>query len=225
MILISPKLGDIGASMKAGIETTATLSSTFKSNGSVSSTFFCSDTSGSSIHTCGTCVEGKINFVISAGVNIKLLSTIKISETIASLNINLGKWYFSDEVGFGFGTCPNLAYKTTFVFTDLYQNENGISISPKLIVDDVELGKNKTFYCHNGRHKFTVVSGDITSSGYFDIYEESKEITYSVVGKSIQKENVTSLLREIVEEIKPEDGFDSDIVKFDETEPNLFACG
>ena len=58
-------------------------------------------------HECSLCAKIAVDFVASSIVNIKFFDWIERTTILGKLNIDIGKFYWSYEMGFGSGKCPN----------------------------------------------------------------------------------------------------------------------
>ena len=72
-------------------------------------------------HACEKCIQLSLSFKISLNGELKILNQdwLSVPVTFASITLPVCDGYYSHELGrFGFGTCPNLAYRVTVDLTD-----------------------------------------------------------------------------------------------------------
>ena len=120
--------------------------------------------------------------------------------TLASLSVKITDWYLSIDnkasgislingmlpatwlytaknTKFGFGTCPNLAYKTTFNISHKIDEDQSVDLSKEYILIDGQVkvpmtsNGNVSVYCKNGSHKYQIFLNDEKEikSGIFNI--------------------------------------------------------
>lgn len=183
LVILHEKLASLSASAKAGIEMTGKLETKMTGDGELTSNvFIATDTSNNTTHACGTCVDGDINFVIEGSLKLKVLLIGELRATLVKVTIPLGDWYFSSDLGFGWGSCPNIAYKLAFNVTD----SSGNSISgAKIQVDSVELttgsGGGAYCYCKEGTYGYQVSYGSYDSCyGDATIYNKAKTVNLQI---------------------------------------------
>lgn len=169
LIVFHEKLAFLSISAKAGVVANGKLETEITGNGEYSSNAFIStDTSGGTSHACGTCVDGDINFVIEGNLKLKVLLIGELKASLAKITIPLGDWYYSSDIGFGWGSCPNIAYKVTFNLTDSAGN---IISKAKINLDILELktgsSGSASCYCKEGTYGYQV-----SYSNYEDYYDE-----------------------------------------------------
>lgn len=177
--LISKHICSVKFKVSVGFEITGKTSLTFNGDNSLESNLFVSaDTSGDSIHPCGTCIEGEINFVTEVSGNFTFLNFMEFKITLAKITKKISDWYFSTTKGFGAGTCPNIAYKLTVnvVTDDKEVLKNGI-----ITIDDQEIALNGndsvSIYCKNGQYSLSLMNKDMsTYSQYVTIHDGKKTI-------------------------------------------------
>ena len=215
-------IADCGLSIKAGLEVTGELSATKKLYGGVisssGSVLCCTDTSNNTEHACDTCLTGAISFVASASVDLEILF-FKTEVTIIELRRKLSNWYLSinnpalldvivggqlpadwlstsSRMKFGLGTCPNIAYKTTFEVSATNASGQSMSLpSARIEVDGVsrDLSGNKAvFHCTNGSHGYRLyVNNKSVKSDSFTTYNAVKTIDVPVIGSTDSNGNTS----------------------------------
>ena len=106
------------------------------------------------IHDCSGCLDIKVDFVASVSMKIKILEIINKSTTFASFKANILTAYYSNDIGFGEGKCPNLSYAVNIYVTD----ENDLPLKGVVVNDEYETDVNgkKTLYLRNGKHVITI---------------------------------------------------------------------
>ena len=202
-VLIDEKIASFGIEAKIGIEITGELANTVEVSGEAISSsgtvLCCYDTSKDTQHACDTCLKGEINFVASGGIKLSVL-THDFELTLASLSVKITDWYLSIDnkasgislingmlpatwlytaknTKFGFGTCPNLAYKTTFNISHKIDEDQSVDLSKEYILIDGQVkvpmtsNGNVYVYCKNGSHKYQIFLNDEKEikSGIFNI--------------------------------------------------------
>lgn len=71
-----------------------------------------------SIHECTACIDGELSFNVEISFELSVVKKWKWSADAFKASWKLGYFYYNDELGFGFGKCPNLAYKQTITVLD-----------------------------------------------------------------------------------------------------------
>lgn len=181
---------NVSASAKAGIELSGKIPTT----------------SSDEHHPCTLCIDGKASFKLSVGANIKFFNWIDKSITFLDLGITLGKFYFSLDNGFGFGTCPNRAYVVTVVVYDNSTLEplTDVTIDSKYTPDAD--GRTKV-YLKNGTHTLEIaLSTGKVYSKIVTIKDGGKNITLYVSTSSPGTDDMES-----EEEDIPSGGSGSDV--------------
>ena len=96
--------------------------------------------------------------------------------------------YTAKNTKFGFGTCPNLAYKTTFNISHKIDEDQSVDLSKEYILIDGQVkvpmtsNGNVSVYCKNGSHKYQIFLNDEKEikSGIFNINNATKKLTINL---------------------------------------------
>lgn len=179
---LSQHVFEASAEFKVGLEITGKLSAVLDSEGEFTSdVIIVPNTTTDFIHGCGSCVDGDINLVIELGGKLSLFDTFESKITIAKYTNKLGDWYYSDKLGFGFGECPNIAYRLEVNVKDA---EEGMIVG----IDDNEIylyeGQPAVCYCHNGDHDIAVYDKDGKTAYARTINIDGKKRTLNVTSGS-----------------------------------------
>ena len=212
-VLIDEKIASFGIEAKIGIEITGELENTAAISGEstqfCNKALYCDDISDDTCHACDTCLNGEINFVASGGIKLSVL-THDFELTLASLSVKITDWYLSIDneasgmslingmlpatwlssaknTKFGFGTCPNVAYKTTFNIFENTSGKKGSLSKVYITVDDkiflsTDLDGNAALYCKNGSHsyKIYIFADKVAASGTFNINNATKNLSIGI---------------------------------------------
>ncbi|MBR6669768.1 MAG: leucine-rich repeat domain-containing protein, partial [Ruminococcus sp.] len=186
LVAVSEKITKIEVGLKTGLKITAEMENSISEGNefTVLGVGYCGD----SVHACGLCIKGTADFVLEGSAKLKVL----FAEVEASINIgrfSLPDWYFSisNKGKFGLGTCPNLAYNTTFTILD----KDGAPVSgAKVVVDSNEYYTDGNgfvnLYAKCQGHSYSVyVDGVKKKSGSFTIYNNTKDLTIKLDGSSV----------------------------------------
>ncbi len=210
-VIINEKIASFGIPVKVGFSFNGEVDNTKKLKGLEkfsdaefnSCIFKCKDSSEETVHACDTCINGSVNFIFEAKAELKVL-IFKKEITIAGLSIPLKKWYLSIDnddllnaavfpsnwlsnaknTTFGFGTCPNIAYRTTFKVYNF--NDNTYLKNAKVTVDGIsettDQNGNAAIYLKNGyNYQYTVSVDDVVvKRGNFTINNAAKNIEVDI---------------------------------------------
>lgn len=153
---MEPNIKIIGDVIKASMTIQAGITVNGKMSYSASSYH---DTHPSEKHDCTACIDGDKSFDIELSFELAVLKKWKWSADVAKLSWNLGHFYYSNDIGFGEGKCPNLMYRQTVTVLDA----NGTPI-PEADVNGIKTGLDGVAYVYlkYGSRNLTITKGNQT---------------------------------------------------------------
>lgn len=66
------------------------------------------DTGSDELHSCSVCIDGEAAFKLEAIAAVRFFNLIENEWTLIEIEAKIGNFYFSFDIGFGFGKCPNI---------------------------------------------------------------------------------------------------------------------
>lgn len=182
LTIVSEKIAKAEATGTIGLNITATLSKSIKSDDSIQ-------------HSCKACVEGNISVGIELGANVTLAWDIVSVEDSTSFSFNISDFYWSiDNLKFGWGSCPYKKYRVNITF----QDEDGTLLANKNFHMSGITAVDQPDYVTDSKGVYTAYyepekySATLSMTGYsdgnvnFTIEDEAQDVT--VILKKEDKE-------------------------------------
>lgn len=149
-------------------------------------------------HSCSVCLDISVDLNTDCKYEMKILDWLNNETTIAEFNLHVADFYYSLDLGFGEGFCPNIYHKVEVIVKD----SNNNSLSNAIINNAYETDENgKTvLYLNFGTHTLSISHNGIVTTEDVSILDEGKEVTVvlertrSIIASGTDKNNFTWIL-------------------------------